>query len=206
MVKLNNEIDKIFSEAGLYEKICCLINKYRKQICISLSIIVVILLFSAGIVVIHNKKFEEMKKNYLSLSTIDSKLDFVKKYKSQPLCGMVLLELGDDAFKKSGFKAAAYYYDLAVKAFKENFLKNRAKISYAMSVLNLGDSATCIALLDQIVHDADVDVYFRASAIDKLINCLKINNDDAKISELIHYSEGLALSDNWKKRIEMSSR
>ncbi len=202
MSKLNKEIDKVFSEVGFQEKLYCWFNRCRKQVYLAVGVILILLLFMICYVIVHDKKINKMQNDYLSLTTTYSKLNFIKKYKAQPLCGLVLMDLGDEAVRKEDLQNALLYYNLAAKAFNNNEMRIWADISYALTKLSLGDKIFFVKSLDEILHNDKVSSHFRADALYKLVNFFKAENNEVKIEELMHYAKGLDMSDNWKKYIE----
>ena len=202
MTELNKEIEEAFAESGVHEKLYCWFNKYRKQIFAFCAAFFIILgAFTVGIIA-KNVKIKNMQQNYLSLDTKDSKLAFVKKYRAQPLCGLVLLNLGDDTEKDGDLRSALGYYELAKKALNNHDIGLRASIACAVTKLRMGDKKFFEQALSDILYNEKIDINFRADALFKLADYFRA--DEIKIAELMHYATGLAISENWRNYIESS--
>ncbi|MDE6432286.1 MAG: hypothetical protein K2L13_02720 [Opitutales bacterium] len=206
MAKVNKEVDEVFAKAGLQERLYCWFSKHRRQVYVGYGAFFVILLLWIGCVVVKNNKVHAMQREYIALDAVDSKLAFVKKYKANPLCGLVLLDLGDESESQGDFRTASSYYSLAIKAFKTPDIRARSEISYAVSRLRMGDQSFFEKSLDTILHDEKIAMHFRADALSKLIGHFRSVGDDIKITELTHYASGLDLSDGWRKVIAAASK
>lgn len=200
MAEINDDIDKVFAESGAQGKLYCWFNRNRRYVYIYFGALLTLLLLFVCFVVIKNNRLHNMQRDYLAINSTDSKLAFIKKYRAQPLCGIVLLDLGDDAEKRGEFHQAVSYYDLAIKALHGHDLCTRARISRALSKLHMRDQVFFDDSLSDILHDEQICMNFRSDALYKLASYFRHN--EIKISELMHYADGLKLSENWRQYIE----
>lgn len=206
MANLNDEIEKVFSEESLQGKLLFFFKKHRRYIYAFLGVVILVLLVVACGTIFSEKRSLNIKREYLALTTTNSKLAFVKKYRAHELCGLVLLNLGDDAFEDKDFKTALLYYELAIKALKHNELSVRAEISVANSKYKLGDGKSYEAILDKILHNSKYNICFRAKALYGLLSHFKSQGNDMAIAELMHFADGINFSENWWQLLSSISK
>jgi hypothetical protein len=201
MVKVNNEIRKIFSEVGFFEKTYCFYKKHARKIWIAFSFLFLAVLITGGVKIYSDFKLKKIQCDYVNLLDNVDKLAFTKKYKCTFLSGLVLLELGDDAFRECDYKAASFYYGAAGKILKKTELAVRALISHAVSLFISDEQEAGLVILDQIIHDKSLGNHLKSEALYRYICCAKVDGNNDKINEILCYIDGHDVTERWRERL-----
>ncbi|MDR2721171.1 MAG: hypothetical protein LBB15_02690 [Puniceicoccales bacterium] len=202
MVKVNNKIDQSFSESGFYEKLYCFFNRYSKRIYIGLGLVLLLtftLIFSK---IYFDVRLAKIQHDCTNLKDSVSRMSFAKKYKRHPIGGLVLLDLGNEAFHGKNYELASSCYSLANEALNGTELAAHSEILHAISLFNLGKCEESFSIFDRIIHSKSTEEYSRSEAIYRYICCAKESGRGDKIDEIVRYSKGLNISKGWVERIE----
>jgi hypothetical protein len=203
MVKVNNKMDRPIFESGFRAKVRRFLGRHSGKIYTGLVLLLALAIIFACCKIYSIFKLAEMQRAHANLADRASKVSFAKKYGHHPLGGLVLLDLGNEAFHGKNYKLASSYYLLAKGALKGMELATHSEILHALSLFNLGESEKGFAILDKIIRSKSVDECSRAEALYRYICCAKEIGRDDKIGEIAQYSKGLDVPDGWLKRIEM---
>ncbi|MDR2436162.1 MAG: hypothetical protein LBD33_02540 [Puniceicoccales bacterium] len=204
MAKVNNKMDQPFSgsESGLYEKLYCFFSGHSRGIRIALGLVLLLTFAFVFGKIYSDARLAKMQRDYANLRDRDGKISFAKKYKHHPIGGLVLLDLGNEAFYGKNYGLASSYYSQAKEALEGTELAAHSEILRAISLFNLGECGKSFGILDEIIHSKSAEEYSRDEAIYRYICCAKESGRGDKIDEIVRYSKGLDISERWAERIE----
>jgi hypothetical protein len=204
MAKVNNKIDQLLSgsKSRLYEKLYCFFNGHSRGIYTALGLVLLLTLASVFGKIYSDARLAKTQSDYANLKDSAGKVSFAKKYKHHPIGGLVLLDLGNEAFYGKNYGLASSYYSQAKEALKGTELATHSEILRAISLFNLGKCEESFSILDGIIHNKLTGECSRAEAIYRYICCAKEGGRGDKIDEIMRYSKGSNISERWAKRIE----
>lgn len=153
--------------------------------------------------VLKERRAAEISDAYAAASNIQELEDFAKKYPSEKLAGVSLIDAADLSYSNKDYAKSRLLYKNAASSLSGDILFGRALLGEAMSAFNASGAAEGKSLLKAVYENPSVQAAYRANAAYNLALAeISEGNFDAAKKILTSVSENPE-SSNWAQLASM---
>lgn len=190
-----------FSCADIGDRVW-LFFRENSRACYSALLIVAAVIIAAGLIGARSTtKISRAQRAYASIVTENDRANFLKKYGSTELGGLVLLALADEHLLAEKYERAKSEYAKAGKILRKSVLFPRTEISRAVATYGCGNFAAAEKILNSVILSKTFDKSFASDAACVLSAMMKDAGENEKLKRFVEKSDLSAFTQSLAREI-----
>jgi predicted negative regulator of RcsB-dependent stress response len=166
-----------------------------------IAVLALVIIGFNGLRIYGNYTTGQQQAHYLEAQAEDSLDRFAKEHADLELGGFAALRVADAAFEAGDFERAREHYALAAEALADSLLRNRARLSLAITIREAGDPEAARTELEALAADPAAAEILRAEAIYYLAVSAHLAGHAETLASLTEQIKGLAQAGPWQQRL-----
>lgn len=195
--------DEPFDDASFEDQVIAFWDKHQKTILVLVVAASVLALAFPIAAYVSELRREALQAEYSEARENGSLRAFAESHAKQPLGGMALLNLANDAYEAGDYSSAADDYAAARDAFGDHPARERALVGFAMATLKSGETTEARRLLEAIATDSTLLDTSRGEAAYALAILDWEAGDIEGVRARLNLIDGFEGSGFWKRRADL---